>query len=372
MDNDKPKMYDKLPLELAQNIWKLAFDDISHGVHHFRLKVDTKIFPHRLIVSPWEKNGKSPVASTWRQRLNMSVSDRVSKEVYKRWVAEMDADGAFWVAPLPVTRTQPQTADFASRAKVHIKNDLVVFTFTGNYLNIALQDRTAAREQFKGLRNVGFNWKQTNTGHSWGLSPFQCACANLHPPECPCPLSITRIVQIFPDVQDVYFIYRLTVKDLEVMALRLANKRALRELLGFETTTQRVGRAQGTKTKVPRMSANQLIEESLAEFQRMAERRGGKIWNDGERTFIEVHRFDLRFLFCEETSDFSATSNWQSWSSLLTCRMILRICKDNCERNNALNALLNRPIEASPNFHFMVCRQQIVRRATKSQASHDE
>lgn len=272
MDNDKPKMYDKLPLEIAQNIWKLAFDESSHGAHHFRLTVDTKIFPHRLIVSAWDKNGDSPVASTWRQRLNMSVTDRVSKEAYNKWIAKMDADGgAFWVAPLPVKRTQPQTAEFASRAKVHVKNDLAVFTFTGNYFNIMLQDRDAAKEQFKGLLNIGFNLKQSKTGHSWGLGPFQCACDSLHPHEGPCPVSVAKVVQIFPDVRDVYLIYRASGKELECMARHLARPNTSGKMAGSETTSERVGSAKSTKIKVPRVPANQLIEESLAEFQSMSE-----------------------------------------------------------------------------------------------------
>lgn len=100
----------------------------------------------------------------------------------------------------------------------------------------------------------------------------------------------------------------------------------------------------------------------------MAENRGGKIWNDGERTFIEVHGRDLRFLF-PEMSESSIPPFWQEFPRWARVWYILRLCKKKCEDNNTFNVLLNRPIGAIPNFHFMVCRQQIVRKAIKSQAS---
>ncbi|ETS85162.1 hypothetical protein PFICI_03187 [Pestalotiopsis fici W106-1] len=345
MEDNKPRLYDKMPLEVVLNIWKLAFN--SDGVHHFRLEVNTKQPLHRLIISPWETSGSPSFASSWRQRMKMSIVDHSARTAYTKWVDELAADGALWVAPLPVRRGQPQTPEFASRVKVNAKKDLVVFTFVKNYFNVVLLDWSRTREQFQGLRNIAFNWKQTSTGESWGATPFMCACRTSHGPTgSPCPWAIPRVVRLFPDVQHVYFIYRVNAQDLTFMAKRLAANQAKED-----TATK----SRGVKSKVPKMSAGQLIEASIAEFHKLAEKKGLQIWADCERSFIEVHRDDLGTIF--NTEECNGVKK-----SLIKCEEVWDL-------QIALDLIRGKPSAPCPRFHFMVCRQNVVRKATSVKAN---
>ncbi|KAK6220574.1 hypothetical protein LQW54_002019 [Pestalotiopsis sp. IQ-011] len=325
----RPKLYDLMPLELVHNTWKHAFN--SNGVHHFRLEViHTQHAGSLLQVKPWEVSNASPTISTWRQRMRIATVDRLSLDSYKTWVKEMQDANAMWIAPVPFKdRTQRpsilRTNTTYTGAKVHVKKDLTVFTFTGNYLCLLRLPRGIHQQIFQGLESVAMNWKQIATGHSWYIKPFQCFCGSARPHGDKCPYVMSRFVRFFPDLKDFYFIFRVIARDLV----------AHRKLAGNGKTKK--GNSQ--KAKVPKLSAEETIEYCLAEYRRMAEERELHIWSDCERTFVEVHRDDLS---CHLRHSISNT--------------LREAISD--EATTEMRSLTRRPVK----FHFVISRDKLSRK----------
>lgn len=297
---DQPKLYDLMPLELVHNTWKYAFN--SNGVHHFRLEAIVSEHASCLLqVKPWETSNGAPTISTWRQRMRIATVDHLSLKSYKAWFKEMDDASAMWVAPIQVTaRTQRPSilgrAATYTGAKVHVKNDLTVFTFVGNNFSFLLLPRGYHQQLFQGLEHVAVSWKQITTGRSMYIPPFRCFCTpRIHGDKC--PQSMSNFVSFFPDITDFYFIYRVTAGDL------LADRKV--------AVKGKAKKGKSQKPRAPKLSAEATIEYCLAEYRReshrcspqnisaltlhigMAEERDLRIWSDCERTFIQVHIDDL-------------------------------------------------------------------------------
>lgn len=253
---DQPKLYELMPLELVHNTWKHAFN--SNGVHHFRLEVIHSQHTGSLLqVKPWETSNSAPTISTWRQRMRIATVDRLSLDAYKTWYKEMQDANAMWIAPVPFKdRTKRPsilgTTSTYSGAKVHVKNDLTVFTFTGSNVNFLSLPRGYHQQVFQGLESIAVNWKQITTGRSVYIPPFRCFCIpRIHGDKC--PQTMSRFVRFFPDLEDFYFIYRVTANDL-VTDKELAVNRKTKQ-------------GKSRKAKVPKLSAEETMDYCLAEYR---------------------------------------------------------------------------------------------------------
>lgn len=279
------KLYDSVPNEIAMMVWKQAVH--TSGVHHLRFFVMNRDDDgHLLGVKAWETTHKLKNAvSTWHHRYTISHIDKLSEDVYMKWVANLRAKNSLWIAPLKhkkVKEEHPVGTHTAERFKVDSFRDLVVVTFTESYINFDLLDEEANRDRFRGLRRIGLNYKQTQTGNSWGTCPFQCTChRKSHKDWDHCPVRIVQFLHFFPDIEHVYLIIRVAATNLVLpKSVKLGGEAAKkaaadrrREAIGKQPNVDKSDKVIGSKvTKKPLKTSRKPVPKQILTAEEIIER----------------------------------------------------------------------------------------------------
>ncbi|KAI1804442.1 hypothetical protein F4811DRAFT_275916 [Daldinia bambusicola] len=195
-----PKYQDLIP-ELKLEIWRQVL--LPPGVHFLTLKsrrgTKNGDIVNVLLVDTW--GPPSSDRSTWRIRNKVSNIDKYSWDVMKKL-----SEGASILRPWRLSRNLGAFIDCA--------HDLVCIRFLERILSPGIHPFWNL-EVLAGIRYVGIEYKNQAVLGSINMG-FQCLCLrSIHKASTICPKTLEDFVPYFQDMETLYFMVQLTVKNIK-------------------------------------------------------------------------------------------------------------------------------------------------------------
>ncbi|KAH9905981.1 hypothetical protein F4778DRAFT_779369 [Xylariomycetidae sp. FL2044] len=257
--------FNRLPLELQIEIWKLAAP-VEEGVHHFNMKMAEKEgfdiniqkgTPLSILPMSSKQDG-----SLWRTRNALSRTCQIARGVVGPYKGIKIYDNS------TAQRMKLRTNEVA---KVR-SSDLVVFGFTGPWQVLSFKFfRLPKPEMFTGLTRVAFEYNPS-IQKPWAMRPNYCHVIHHHQVDsCHCETVICEFIDYFRHLQSFHFILKITSKQL-VAPKKLTHK-------------EKVAKCQGRL-------AEYRVKKAMNEFRRNAFDKDLKIYQDTNGGYYEVQEED--------------------------------------------------------------------------------
>ncbi|CAJ2509059.1 Uu.00g140850.m01.CDS01 [Anthostomella pinea] len=304
--------YPRLPDELKLRIWEYAFENLTPGVHHFKIMTGKA----EVELRPFADGGLDN--SAWRERRKIAGISGVADDAIRPF-----EDGRV-VFKDTAHRRRIKTDENGIEAAIDGTMDLVCLRMTGNHLDMRALSNRDTQAVFADLTRIGIDYKlfAGNKGADAFENQFACVCPQRsHQDKKYCHYAIAEFLRQFKDLECFYFTFKLTAGEIIEAVLAGVPARGKKRTHGGKTKNSepepqpvaQSGAKRGAKVKKPK--AGQLIPATLKRFKDIGKEKDLEVYNDKKGTYYEVLRDDTRRVLVKHRDIWSLVlslqGNWQ-------------------------------------------------------------